>query len=107
MTVLGVIQFGIEADETQEKHVTAEDVKSETPKYSEEVGTIKSGASMMTMSSSDAGYASTERRKRTKSETAASTRGSGGAELSYKEENTQGPTFTNQGYMRFDYFHVS
>ena len=100
--VLGVIQFGIEADETKERHVTAEDVKSETPKYSEEIGTIKSGASMMTMSSaSDAGYASTERRKRTKSDSAASAGGTGGAEFSFKEENVQGSDFTNQGYMRF------
>ena len=82
--------------------MTAEDVKSETPKYSEEIGTIKSGASMLTMSSvSDAGYASKERRKRTKSDTAASAGGFGGAEFSYKEENIQGSNFTNQGYMRF------
>ena len=82
--------------------MTAEDVKSETPKYSEEIGTIKSGASMMTMSSaSDAGYASTERRKRTKSDSAASAGGTGGAEFSFKEENVQGSDFTNQGFMRF------
>ena len=108
--MLGVIQFGIETDEAKETHVTAEDVKSEKPKYSEDVGTIKSGSSMMTMSSADTGYRSTERRKRIKSETAAAVggsgaaaavSGSGAAEYSYREEKIQGSDFTNQGYMRF------
>ena len=108
--MLGVIQFGIETDETKETHVTADDVKSEKPQYSENVGTIKSGASIMTMSSDDTGYRSTERRKRIKSETAASVGGSGAAatvggsgaaEYSYREEKMQGSDFTNHGYMRF------
>lgn len=63
---LGVIQFGIETDETKEEHVTAEDVKSEKPMYSQDasVGTIRSGSTMMRMKAHD----SAERRKRTKSE---------------------------------------
>lgn len=86
----GVIQFGIETDETKEKHVTAEDVKSEKPTYSEDVGTIKSGSTMISMST-------TERRKRTKSEDAAV---SGAAEFSHKDEQNQGAAFTNDAFMR-------
>lgn len=100
-SLLGIIQFGIETDETKEKHVTAADVKSEKPTYSEDVGTIKSGSSMMTMGSADTGYRSTERRKRIKSESAASVRGAGAAEWSQAEEQKQSSGFSNEGYMRF------
>ena len=90
----GVIQFGIETEETEEKHVTAEDVKSEKPAYSEDVGTIKSGSTMMTMSS-------TERRKRIKSEGAATAAAAEAAELSYREEQMQGSAFDNEAFMRW------
>lgn len=101
-TVLGVIQFGIETEETKDKHVTAEEVHSETPKYSEEVGKIKSGAEMMTMSSTDTGYRSTERRRH-KSETAASIGDAGAtsAEWSYRTEQRQSSAFDNGAYMRY------
>jgi len=94
----GIISFGIETDETKEKHVTAENVKSEKPTYSEDVGTIKSGSTMMTMSSADTGYRSTERRKRTKSESAASAGATGAG--SYMQEQNQGSSFANRGFMR-------
>ena len=99
--VLGVIQFGIETDETKDKHVTAEEVHSETPKYSQEVGQIKSGAEIMTMSSTDTGYRSTERRRH-KSETAASIGDAGAtsAEWSYRTEQRQSSAFDNGAYMR-------
>ena len=101
-TVVGVIQFGIEAEETKDKHVTAEEVHSETPKYSEEVGKIKSGAEIMTMSSTDTGYRSTERRRH-KSETAASIGDAGAtsAEWSYRTEQRQSSAFDNGAYMRY------
>ena len=100
-TVLGVIQFGIETDETKDKYVTAEEVHSETPKYSQEVEKIKSGAEMMTMSSTDTGYRSTERRRH-KSETAASIGDAGAtsAEWSYRTEQRQSSAFDNGAYAR-------
>ena len=100
-TVLGVIQFGIETDETKDKYVTAEEVHSETPKYSQEVEKIKSGAEMMTMSSTDTGYRSTERRRH-KSETAASISDAGAtsAEWSYRTEKRQSSAFDNGAYAR-------
>jgi len=102
---LGVIQFGIETDETKDKHVTAEEVHSETPKYSQEVAQIKSGAEMMTMSSTDTGYRSTERRRH-KSETAASIGDAGAtsAEWSYRTEQKQSSAFDNGAYMRSQEF---
>ncbi|KAL9959837.1 hypothetical protein ACROYT_G033195 [Oculina patagonica] len=98
----GVIQFGIETEETKGKHVTAEEVHSEIPQYSEEIGAVKSGAKMMTMSSTDTGYRSTERRKRTKSETAASIGDAGATsgDWSYRSEHRQSSAFANGGYMR-------
>ena len=101
-TVLGVIQFGIETEETKDKHVTADEVHSETPKYSQEVGQIKSGAEMLTMSSTDTGYRSTERRRH-KSETAAPIGGAGAtsAEWSYRTEQRQSSAFDNGAYMRY------
>lgn len=101
VTVLGVIQFGIETDETKDKYVTADEVHSETPKYSQEVEKIKSGAEMMTMSSTDTGYRSTERRRH-KSETAASIGDAGAtsAEWSYRTEQRQSSVFDNEAYTR-------
>ena len=83
--------------------MTAEKVHSETPQYSEEVGAVKSGAKMMTMGSTDTGYRSTERRKRTKSETAASIGEAGptSGEWSYRSEHRQSSAFANGGYMRY------
>ncbi|XP_022783430.1 coadhesin-like [Stylophora pistillata] len=97
---LGVIQFGIEADNTKDQHVTAETVHSETPLYSQEVntGTVKKGASKMTMSSTD-----TQKRKRAQSESAAATLGVAEAtshQWSHQTEQKQSSTFTNEGYMR-------
>jgi len=102
---LGVIQFGIETEETKDKHVTADEVHSETPKYSQEVGQIKSGAEMLTMSSTDTGYRSTERRRH-KSETAASIADAGAtsAEWSYRTEQRQSSAFDNGAYMRSQEF---
>lgn len=83
--------------------MTAEEVHSETPKYSEEIGTVKSGAKMMTMNSADTGYRSAERRKRTKSETAASIGDAGATsgDWSYRTEHRQSSAFTNEGYMKY------
>lgn len=53
---------------------------------------------MMAMSSADTGYRSTERRKRTKSESAASVGATGAG--SYMEEQNQGSSFANRGFMR-------
>ena len=97
----GVIQFGIEADNTKDQHVTAETVHSETPLYSQEVntGTVKKGASKMTMSSTD-----TQKRKRAQSESAAATLGVAEAtshQWSHQTEQKQSSTFTNEGYMRY------
>ena len=69
--------------------------------YSQEVGvgTVKKGATKMTMSSTD-----TERRKRAQSESAAVTLGESGAaseEWSYKTEQRQSSAFANEGYMRY------
>lgn len=104
LAILGVIQFGIETEETKGKHLTAEEVHSEIPQYSEEIGAVKSGAKMMTMSSTDTGYRSTERRKRTKSETAASIGDAGATsgDWSYRSEHRQSSAFANGGYMRYD-----
>jgi len=54
---------------------------------------------MMTMSSADTGYRSTERRKRTKSESAASVGATGAG--SYMQEQNQGSSFANRGFMRY------
>lgn len=54
---------------------------------------------MMTMSSADTGYRSTERRKRTKSESAASAGATGAG--SYMQEQNQGSSFANRGFMRY------
>ena len=92
----GVIQFGIETDETKEKHVTAEDVKSEKPMYSEDTsaGTIKSGSTMMRMKAKE--------RKRTKSEGDVIDGAVGGGDWSYldDEQHVQGNAFTNDGYVK-------
>lgn len=97
---LGVIQFGIEADNTKDQHVTAETVHSETPLYSQEVntGTVKKGATKMTMSSTD-----TQKRKRAQSESAAATLEEAEAtskQWSYQTEQRQSSAFANEGYMR-------
>lgn len=94
---LGVIQFGIETDKTKEKHVTAEDVKSEKPKYSEEAssGTIKSGSTMMRMKANDG----SERRKRTKSEGDAIDAVDGDLDWSYLSDE-QGTAFTNEAFVK-------
>lgn len=94
---LGVIQFGIETDETKEKHVTAEDVKSEKPKYSEEAssGTIKSGSTMMRMKANDG----SDRRKRTKSEGDAIDGVDGDLDWSYLSDE-QGTAFTNEAFVK-------
>jgi len=89
----GVIQFGIETEESQDSNVTADTVHSETPQYSEEVGPVKKGSSMMTMSPADTGYRSAERRKRVKSETAASVLAAGadsGARYVNSRRNSSG-----------------
>ena len=91
--LLGVIQFGIETEETEEQHVTAEDVKSEKPAYSEDVGTIKSGSTMIKMSTA-------ERRNRIKSEGAATAAAAEAAEFSYREEQMQGSAFDNEAFIR-------
>ncbi|KAL9959836.1 hypothetical protein ACROYT_G033194 [Oculina patagonica] len=97
----GVIQFGIETDETKGKHVTAEKVFSETPQYSEDVGTVQSGASMTTMSSNDTGYRSAERRKRIKSETAASILAAGGGgDPRYVNQRRKSSGISNGGFIR-------
>lgn len=98
----GVIQFGIETEETQDSNVTADTVHSETPQYSEEVGPVKKGASMMTMSPTDTGYRSAERRKRVKSETAASVLAAGadsGARYVNSRRNSSG--FSNGAFDRW------
>lgn len=97
----GVIQFGIEADNTKDQHVTAETVHSETPLYSQEVntGTVKKGATKMTMSSTD-----TQKRKRAQSESAAATLEEAEAtskQWSYQTEQRQSSAFANEGYMRY------
>lgn len=103
----GVIHFGIEADNTKDQHVTAETVHSETPLYSQEVntGTIKKGATKMTMSSTD-----TQKRKRAQSESAAATLEEAEAtskQWSYQTEQRQSSAFANEGYMRYISFSVS
>ena len=97
----GVIQFGIEADNKKDQHVTAETVHSETPLYSQEVntGTVKKGATKMTMSSTD-----TQKRKRAQSESAAATLEEAEAtskQWSYQTEQRQSSAFANEGYMRY------
>lgn len=99
--VSGVIQFGIETEEAQDSNVTADTVHSETPQYSEEVGPVKKGASMMTMSSADTGYRSAERRKRVKSETAASILAAGADSAArYVNSRRKSSGFSNGGFDR-------
>ena len=76
---------------------------SETPQYSEEVGEVKNGASMITMSSNDTGYGSAERRRRIKSETAASVLAGGAAvgDTRYVNQRRQSSGFSNGGYVRY------
>lgn len=83
--------------------MTAEAVHSELPVYSEEVASIGSNASTLTMGSSETGNRTTGTRKRTKSETAASVLGDTSSitsELSFRNQR-RGSGFANGGYMRF------
>lgn len=48
-TFAGVIQFGVEADQSKENRVTAETVHSEPPVYSEEAATVESNATTLKM----------------------------------------------------------
>ena len=73
-TFAGVIQFGVEADQSKENRVTAETVHSERPVYSEEAATVDSNATTLKMEPADPRYANLTKRKanRTKSDSAGS-----------------------------------
>ena len=51
--LLGIIHFGIEANETKEEQVTPEAIHSEVPVYSEDVLAVNSNASTLSMSSNN------------------------------------------------------
>ena len=72
-TFAGVIQFGVEADQSKETRVTAETVHSELPVYSEEASTVDSNATTLKMEP-DPRYANLVKRKvkRTKSDSVGS-----------------------------------
>lgn len=99
----GVIQFGIEAEVSKEAPVTADTVHSETPTYSEDaVDDVKSGASMISLSSDTARYASIARQKRIKSDSSAAEPVLRAASLERNSQKGQrrGSGVTNEGFTR-------